>query len=713
MATLVLSTVGNALGGPVGSAIGALIGQSIDQAVLAPVRRGPRVGDLSVQTSSYGTQIPRIYGRMRVAGTVVWATDLLESEETGGAKGQPDIRYGYSVSLAVALSSRAAKSIGRIWADGKLLRCAAGDFKVDTEFRFYGGSEDQPPDPLIGSVEGIAATPAYRGIALAVFENLQLAEFGNRIPLMTFEVIADEGSPSIGSMLGDASGEMIASEAADTVIGFAAYGPSIRAAVEPLVNCYAVELFDDGTQLRSPDRNSPISISTDELGNSADGKQVSRIDREQVPSRELPSRLRLTYYDETRDYQAGEAQAVVGENIASESRQELPAVLSASGAKAVANAKIGRAWAERDRLTLRLPPNRLPLEPGGRIELDLRPSQWRVEKTTVDGFVIVAELRPSTNTIAAIPSDGGRIVGSPDVVAQSLSIALLDAPSGFGMASNDPTLLVAATSAVGWQRRPITISFGGQSTIVEPAPAKSIIRLAEGTLAPAAVDLIDEQNEVIVALIDEEQWLMSCNDETLAAGENLAALGSEIIQFGSALSLGGGRFRLSRLLRGRGGSEWACSMHAPDEHFCLLKPGTVQPVTLPNWSIGATVSAKTQAGPTTSIQFAGENVRPPMPVNLVAELRDNGDVALSWTRRSRQGFAWIDGVDAPLGEASELYCVNVTGISSGLELTATQPSLIVTADDLAALGAGNLSIEVRQVGDVAASHPAQLNFNLS
>src|ERR671926_948368 len=102
MATLVLSTVGNALGGPVGSAIGALIGQSIDQQLLGPKTRGPRLGDLKVQSSSYGTQVPRIYGSMRVAGTVVWATDLVEGSQVSGAKGQPDTTYSYSVSLAVA-----------------------------------------------------------------------------------------------------------------------------------------------------------------------------------------------------------------------------------------------------------------------------------------------------------------------------------------------------------------------------------------------------------------------------------------------------------------------------------------------------------------------------------------------------------------------------------------------------------------------------------
>src|SRR5215210_3838728 len=101
MATLVFSTIGTILGGPIGGAIGALIGQSIDEQVLGPSSRGPKLGDLSVQTSSYGTQIPRIYGSMRVAGSVIWSTDLVQSEQVSGAKGQPDVTFSYAVSFAV------------------------------------------------------------------------------------------------------------------------------------------------------------------------------------------------------------------------------------------------------------------------------------------------------------------------------------------------------------------------------------------------------------------------------------------------------------------------------------------------------------------------------------------------------------------------------------------------------------------------------------
>ena len=72
MATLILTAVGSAVGGPVGGAIGALIGRSVDARVFkTAAREGPRLSDLAVQTSSYGTQIPKLFGTIRVAGTVI------------------------------------------------------------------------------------------------------------------------------------------------------------------------------------------------------------------------------------------------------------------------------------------------------------------------------------------------------------------------------------------------------------------------------------------------------------------------------------------------------------------------------------------------------------------------------------------------------------------------------------------------------------------
>lgn len=120
MATLVLSTVGTIFGGPLGGAIGSFIGSQLDQAIIGngPDREGARLAEVSVQTSSYGTAIPQIFGNMRTAGSVIWATDLQEdSNREGGGKGRPStVTFSYSANFAVALSSRPIDAIGRIWA---------------------------------------------------------------------------------------------------------------------------------------------------------------------------------------------------------------------------------------------------------------------------------------------------------------------------------------------------------------------------------------------------------------------------------------------------------------------------------------------------------------------------------------------------------------------------------------------------------------------
>ena len=132
MATLVLTVVGGIVGGPVGAAIGAAVGQQIDAQIFKPKgREGPRLADLKIQASTYGQQIPQLFGTMRVAGSVIWATDLIERRnKRGGGKGRPSTtEYSYAVSLAVALSSRPIRRIGRIWADGNLLRGSSGTFQ--------------------------------------------------------------------------------------------------------------------------------------------------------------------------------------------------------------------------------------------------------------------------------------------------------------------------------------------------------------------------------------------------------------------------------------------------------------------------------------------------------------------------------------------------------------------------------------------------------
>lgn len=212
MATILLSAAGMALGGSIGGSVlglsmasigraaGATLGRVIDQQLLGsgsePIESG-RVDRFRLTGASEGAAVAQVYGRTRVAGQIIWATRFQESTETtGGGKGigpSPQItEYSYSLSLAVALCEGEISSIGRIWADGVELSAK------DLNLRVYRGTDDQLADPKIVAVEGTDNVPAYRGIAYVVFEDLDLAPFGNRVPVFNFEVMRPSqlGAPS-------------------------------------------------------------------------------------------------------------------------------------------------------------------------------------------------------------------------------------------------------------------------------------------------------------------------------------------------------------------------------------------------------------------------------------------------------------------------------------------------------------------------------------
>jgi len=197
MATLVLQAAGAAVGslfGPIGTAIGravgGLAGYAVDQAVFGDrrVREGARLADLDVQTSREGTPIPRLYGRVRLSGQVIWATRfeevVSESREGGkGGSGGTTVRtYSYFANFAIGLCEGPIARIGRVWADGKPFDLSA------VTYRLYLGDGAQLADSLIEAKQGGEA-PAYRDSAVIVFERLPLEDFGNRIPQLSFEVI--------------------------------------------------------------------------------------------------------------------------------------------------------------------------------------------------------------------------------------------------------------------------------------------------------------------------------------------------------------------------------------------------------------------------------------------------------------------------------------------------------------------------------------------
>jgi hypothetical protein len=152
--------------------------------------------------------------------------------------------------------------------------------------------------------------------------------------------------------------------------------------------------------------------------------------------------------------------------------------------------------------------------------------------------------------------------------------------------------------------------------------------------------------------------------------------------------------------------------HAVGDQFILIERDSLQPIVLPAWTRGATLTATQQGisgGMTAAanVIVSGDGFRPLAPVKLIATIGAAGDLQVSWVRRSRQGLAWVDDVDAPLGEAAEAYEVIITGVLNSIQREANLPLVTIASAELAALGSGPATISVRQIGNWAASRSAE------
>lgn len=708
MATLVLTAVGGAIGGPAGAAIGGLLGQRVDRAVLAPRgRQGPRLTDLKVQTSSYGTAIPRVFGTMRVAGCVIWSTDLIETRQDGRAgKGQPvTTSYSYAASFAVALSARPVAGVGRIWADGKLLRGAAGDWKTQTGFRLHHGSEDQAPDPLIASHE--ADAPAHRGIAYAVFEALQLADFGSRIPSLTFEVIGDATPPRAGDVmraLGE--GAIVGAGPDDPVAGYAASGDSVAGAVAALATMTGAWMVPDGAATRiGRATGAPLVLDPD-----------ATLREARLPVEAVPAALSLSHYDPARDYQIGVQRALGTGGGWREEAIELPVALEAARARQVADDLIRERERSRRSRKAVLDATAIAIAPGTAVRSD--GALWRVTRAAVEGWRVTLDLTPlgAGGALPPLPADPGRVAAARDEPIGATRIEIAELPPLDEAPVTEPRLAIfAAGEAPGWRCAAVTVSGDGGASwtaIGATAAPATLGRLAAAL--PAGGTAIEDRARVIeLVLAHEGMTLASADAAAIDRGANLALIGDELIQFRDAVQVDATRWRLSGWWRGCRGT--AATAHPGGTRFVLIERGAAISLPLPGALPGESVriaAAGVGDGAQAAIASAaidGRSCTPPPPVQLRAARTADGGLRLTWTRRSRLGWRWRDGDDVPLGEEREGYRIAVADQAGATIATRSSdgPQLVLSA---AEVPAGAVTVAVRQQGTYALSSPAILNL---
>ncbi len=743
MATLILSAVGQAIGGPIGQAIGAIIGSQIDRAVIGggKVRReGPRLADLAVQTASFGEPLPLVYGKSRVAGNVIWSSGLIErsSTQTTGSRKTGRISttsYSYFASFAVALAGRPILRVERIWADGKLIRAnSSGALSVGGQARIHTGDEAQPADALLEAALGMDYAPNNRGMAYAVFEELPLSEFANRVPNLTFEIVADDAQACTqGFVTADLARRagvrdvLINSLPAlcDAVI--VADSAPVRGTIDVLSLLTPTRTVQTATGLtfQALDDSSPILLGAGEQGaGKANSAERQPANRHRTSASDLPGEIEVRHIDSTRDYQAG-VQRARRTSLGAKQHIDMPIVMDGSRAKRIAETMLARSWRERDVLNVRVPITRLDINAGDVVVVEGIDNIWRVDVRIIEDGGITLTLLPlrlADNQSQAV-ADGGTPVGQVIEPQGPTTAHILDLPPVENALPATGRLIVAAAGASPawrqaslWQSSDGGNSYSLSASIIGPTPIGTALTI----LGDGSANLWDLTASVDVELLSGTFELLSRSVADVLAGANLACLGQELIQFTTAEALTATRFRLSGLLRGRRGTERFTGSHALAERFVLLDPlpaarDVPQLGLLGQTLLYKALSPQQNLGdvPVQTLVFNARALRPLAPVHLTATRQATGDTMVGWIRRSRSGFDWIDGVDAPLAEDSEQYLLAILSNGSLLrEVSVSTAAYSYPAAQRATDAlTGPLSLRVRQMSaQVGAGEPAFLTL---
>nr|WP_315210071.1 phage tail protein [uncultured Albidiferax sp.] len=704
---------------------------------------GARLDNLSPVGSTYGAPIYLVRGSMRLPGNVIWSKPLREEVQTsttsaggkgGGGANYTSTTYTYYASFASLLCAGVMARPIRIWADKKVIWQSpagethlTGEFTEGGTFEFFPGSTTQGRSATIEAVLG-EATPAYRGRCYIVFADLPVDTYGRRVPNIEVEV-ESALDPQIAQIVTDicqAAG--LTPDQIDTsMLSAAVWGVQIPPgqagqAIGQLMQGLGLQSVYNGTAIafRPIDQTVAAEITEGEFLVGDNRFPIKRMRED-----DLPRSIRISYIDPARDYQPGTQQRI---RQTARSVQDVgitsPIAMSADQAAQICDSTLYRAWMGRVRYgPFSLPPKYLFLEPGDVVGITVDGRRHSVRlRTVVVGANGAMECEGEAFDASVLTGAGGgssgEFAGQELPVFGDTTFVLLNAPPTTDAEASQVGYRLAATgSGRSWKSAALEESGDGGTTweLVTIAPTYCTMGWCDTTLPAPPVNVgdgnLDLASTLDLTLIRGS--LSGVTDAQLLGDANLAMLGGEVIQFGAAELIGPRKYRLSRLLRGRQGTDHAMAGHTASESFVLLSTSVFVPLPIAKIHQQRLYRVTPLGGGTAAtalFTLTGESARPWSPC-YVRATRASGDITMTWLRRSRLGTELPNSGDIPLDEPTESYQLDVLqGGTVVRTIATTTPTAIYTsAQQVADFGAlqSAVAIRVYQMSNLLGrGHPA-------
>lgn len=601
--------------------------------------------------------------------------------------------------------------------DGRLVMRKYGKNRWFESLTIYTGSTSQGLDPILAVA--VNETSAYPFTAHAVFEKLQLAQWGNSVPPIEFLINVSSGqtlaavAERIISPAGIDSLRSISTTAvtSKTVRGYAVTNDSsCWDALKPLLPAFGVDLAEVSGQLRFLKRGTGLraTLPIDDMGASADGNSAPELFTfTRASDLSIPRETSLTFVDPAFDFQENTASSTRSAgNAKSNISVTLPLVMTASEAASAAALMHWDACLGRTALSFSVTDKWISLEPGLTYAIPYEGTYipYRVTRRArgANGVIEVESVSDEAVTYTASVAGADGTPGDEDstdfamtrLVVIDMSI-LNDAHDDFGF------YVVMAGSQAYWDRATIQMSSDGVTyTTLLDSDSSGIIGDVTGGALPAGSttgldDTLDITSVLTVELLHDGMELASATDAELDAWANFAFVGKngqgEYIQFKTATKIAPKIWQLTNLRRGRRGSDWALGLHMTGEEFALLGTEAVFRIIYSDsakWGVPMTlkgVSLHEDVSDAATVAFTntGEGKRPYSPVDVEGTWDGGYNLSATFTRRSRFDTGII-GTDSP-----ESYEVDIIGPDNHTvirTLSVTSEAFTYTAAEAAADG---------------------------
>jgi hypothetical protein len=434
-----------------------------------------------------------------------------------------------------------------------------------------------------------------------------------------------------------------------------------------------------------------------------------------APDAETVGRLRIGYTEAEGLYDDKVAEAIFpGDGADQVNDVDLPLALTSVQGQGMAERWLADGRVAQDTLRFALPPSDRAIGAGALVATE-DGHTWRVDRVEDRGYRQIEAVRVEPSTSFA--SDEVEDAANFDAFVPPLPVTpvFLDLPLLTGdEVEHAPHLAVAADP---WPGSAAVYSAPGPDgfTLNKIVEAPAVLGTLQHPLFAQRSGVWDRSGDLQIRI--EAGALSSADMASVLAGGNAAAIGSgeddlwEVIQFTDATLVGPDTWDIGLRLRGQLGTDGVMPDVWPAGSLFVLLDAAVSQVDVASsnrglerhWRVGpARRAVDDNSYVEKVVAFQGIGLRPYSPVHLRSS-HDGTGRDVTWIRRSRIDADTWDGVDVPLGEASEQYILRIVDATIiRREEVLSSASFTYTYTDAQRASDGTLadySIEVAQVSE--------------